>query len=91
MTSEHVRHLGAVGRAASCGTDDFGSFAEVRWTHYRRGYDAELFRIRAARVVEPMHRATRNTQRLSGANIDVCGLANLLLCRFVVPRAREGE
>src|SRR5215469_12278748 len=70
MTSKHVYHLCVVGRAASRGTDDFGSFAEVSRAHYRRCYDAELFRIRAARVIEPMHRASRNTQGLSGTNID---------------------
>ena len=74
MTSEHVHHLCVVGRAASCSIDDFGSFAEISRAHYRRCYDAELFRIHAARVIEPMHCASRNTQGLSGTNIDGCAV-----------------
>jgi hypothetical protein len=58
MTPEDVHHLRAVGRAAASGTDDFGRLAEVRGTHYRRGYDGELLHILAAEVVEAMDRAS---------------------------------
>ena len=50
--------------------DYFGSFAEVRGAHYRRGYDGELFRICAAQVIESMHPASGNAQRLPGTNLD---------------------
>jgi hypothetical protein len=58
MTPEDVQHLRVVGRAAGGGTDYFGSFAEVRRAHYRRGYDSELFHILAAEVIEAVHCAS---------------------------------
>src|SRR5512139_3050000 len=70
MTPEDVHHLRAVGRAAAGGTDYFGSFAEVRGAHYRRGYDGELFHILAAEVVEAVYRTSGNAQRLPGTNLD---------------------
>jgi hypothetical protein len=70
MTPEDVHHLREVGRAAGGGTDYFSNFAEVRGAHYRRGYDSELFRIRAAQVLEAVHRASGNSQRLTGTNLD---------------------
>src|SRR5450756_3152452 len=70
MTPEDVHHLRAVGRAAGGGTDYFGSFAEVRGTHYRRGYDGELFHILDAEVVEAVHRASGDAQRFSGTHLD---------------------
>src|ERR1035437_10711525 len=70
MTPEDVDHLGAVGKAAGGGTDYFGSFAEVRGAHYRRGYDGELFHIRAPEVIEAVHCASGDAQRLPGTNLD---------------------
>lgn len=70
MTPEDVHHLRAVGRAAGGATDYFVSFAEVHGAHYRRGYYSELFRIRAAEVIEAVHRASGNAQRLTGTNLD---------------------
>jgi hypothetical protein len=70
MTSEDVHHLRAVGRAADGGTDYFGSFAEVRGAHDRRGYDGKLFHILAAKVIEAVHRASGDAQRLPGTNLD---------------------
>src|SRR5207249_2250765 len=70
MTPEDVHHLRAVGRAAGSGTDDFGSFAEVRGAHHRRGYDGELFHILAAEVVEAVHRASGDAQCLPGTDLD---------------------
>ena len=69
MTPEDVHHLRAVGRAAAGGTDHFGSFAEVRRAHYRRGYDGELSHIRAAELIEAVHRASGDAQRLPGTNL----------------------
>lgn len=70
MTPEDLHYLRAVGRAAAGGTDYFGSFAEIRGAHYRRGYDGELFHILAAEVVEAVHRASGDAQRLSGTHLD---------------------
>src|SRR5512143_1554589 len=70
MPPEDIHHLRTVGRAAPGGTDYFGSFAEVRGAHYRRGYDSELFHILAAEVVETVYRASGDAQRLSGTNFD---------------------
>jgi hypothetical protein len=52
VTPEDVHHLHAVGRAGGGGTDYFGSLAEVRGAHYRRGYDGELFHIRELRTID---------------------------------------
>jgi len=70
MTPEDVHHLRAVGRAADGGIHYFGSFAEVRGAHYRRGYDGKLFHILAAEVIEAVHRASGDAQRLPGTNLD---------------------
>ena len=70
MTPEDVHHLRAVGRAAAGGTDYFGSFAEVCGAHYRRGYNGELFHILAAEVIEAVHCASGDAQRLPGTNLD---------------------
>ena len=55
MTPEDIHHLRTIRRAAAGGTDYFGSFTEVGWTHYRRGYDDELFYILAAEVIETVN------------------------------------
>ena len=70
MTAEDVRHFRAIGRATASGVYDFGSFSEVRGAHYRRGYDGELFHMLAAEIIEAVHRATGNAQRLSRTNLD---------------------
>jgi hypothetical protein len=70
MTPEDVRHLRTVGRAAGGGTDYFGSFAEVRRTHDRRSYDRQLCHILAAEVIEAVHRASGDAQRLPGTNLN---------------------
>ena len=70
MTPKDLRHLRAVKGAASGGTEYFGSFADVRGAHYCRGYDGELFHILAAEVIEAVHGAAGNAQRLAGTNLD---------------------
>jgi len=56
MTLEDLHHFRTIRWAAWGGTDYFGSFAEVRRTHYRWGYYDELLHIFAAKVIEAMHR-----------------------------------
>jgi len=70
MTLEDLRHLCAVGRTTTGGTDHFSGFAEVRGSHDRRGYEDELFHILVAKVIEAMHRTSRDAQRLPGTNLD---------------------
>jgi len=70
MTPEDVHHFRAIGWAATGGGDYFGGFSEVRGAHYRRGYDGELFHILVAEIVEAVHRASGDSQRLPGTNLD---------------------
>jgi hypothetical protein len=70
MPPEDVHDLRAGGRPAGGGTDYFGSFAEVRGAHYRSGYLGELFHILPAEVIEAVHRASGDAQRLPGTNVD---------------------
>ena len=70
MTPDDVSHLRAVGWAAGSRTDHFGSLAKVRGAHYRGRYDDKLFHILATEVIEAMHRASRDTQGLTGTNLD---------------------
>ena len=70
MTPEDLRHLRAVGRPANRSTNGFSRLAEIRRTHDRRADDTELFHILAAEVVEAVHRAPGDAQRLPGANLD---------------------
>jgi len=44
----------------------FGGLAEVRGPHDRRRYDGELFHILVAKIVEAVHRASGDAQRLPG-------------------------
>lgn len=62
-----VHHLRAVGRTGR--VDHFGGFAEVCRPHYSRGYDDELFDILAAEVIEAMHSASGDAQRLPRTNL----------------------
>ena len=48
----------------------FGGLAEVRGPHDRRRYDGELFHILVAKIVEAVHRASGDAQRLPGTNRD---------------------
>jgi len=100
MTPEDLHHFRAIGRPAGGGTDYFGSFTEVRWAHYRRGYDGELFRIIAAEVIESVHRTSGDAQRLPGANLDrrsvngpgkdaLDAVENLLVSIVLVGRCRQ--
>ena len=73
MTAEDVHHFRGIGRAAGGGGDYLGGFSEVRGAHYRRGYDGELFHILTAEIIEAVHRASGDAQRLPGTNLD--GLA----------------
>ena len=66
MTPEDVHHPLAVGRPAGGGTDEFSRFAEICGTHYRRGYDGELFRVLAAEVIKAVHHAPGDAQHLTG-------------------------
>ena len=64
MTAEDVH--GGPPAAASI----FGGLAEVRGPHDRRRYDGELFHILVAKIVEAVHRASGDAQRLPGTNRD---------------------
>ena len=46
------------------------AFAEICGTHYRRGYDGELFRVLAAEVIKAVHHASGDAQHLTGADLD---------------------
>ena len=65
MTAEDINHFRAIGRAAGGGGDYFGGFSEVCGAHYRRGYDGELFHILVAEIIEAVHRASGDAQRLA--------------------------
>ena len=64
MTAEDVHHFRAIVWAAGGSVDYFGGLAEVRGTHYRRGYDGELFHILVAEIVETVHRASGDAPTL---------------------------
>jgi hypothetical protein len=70
MTAEDVHHFRAIGRTASGSVDYFGGLTEVGRPHNRRGYDGELFHILVAEIIEAVHRASGNAQRLPGTNLD---------------------
>src|SRR3954470_4616961 len=44
--------------------------AEVGGAHYRGTYDGELFHILVAEIIEAVHRASGDAQRLPGTNLD---------------------
>ena len=69
MPPEDLRHLLRVGRAAR-GADQFSRFAEVRRAHDCRGYDGELLGILSAEVIEAVHRASWDEQRLPRPHLD---------------------
>lgn len=52
------------------GTDYLGSLAEVGGAHYRAGYDAELFRIHAAEIIEAVYRTAGDAKCLPGTYLD---------------------
>ncbi len=70
MTAKDVHHFRAIGRAAAGCVDYFGGLAEVRGLHNRRGYDGELFHILVSEIIEAVHRAPRDAQRLPGTNLN---------------------
>jgi hypothetical protein len=70
MTAEDVYHFRAIGRASGGIGDYFSGFSEVRGAHYRRGYDGELFHILVAEIIEAVHRASGDAQRLPGTNLN---------------------
>ena len=70
MTAEDAHHSRPIGRAAGCYCNYFGGFSEVCGAHYRRGYDGELFHILVAEIIEAVHRASGDAQRLPGTNLD---------------------
>ncbi len=70
MTAEDVHHFRVIGRATGGGCDYFGGLSEVRRTHYRRGYDGELLHVLVAEIIEAVHRASGDAQRLPGTNLD---------------------
>ncbi len=70
MAAKNIRHFHAIGRAATGPGDYFSGFAEVRRAHDRGGYDAKLFHILGAEVVEAVHRASGDAQRLPRTNMD---------------------
>ena len=70
MTAEDINHFRAIGRAAAGGCDYFGGFSEVCGAHYRGRYDGELFHILVAEIIEAVHRASGDAQRLPGTNLD---------------------
>src|SRR6266852_328018 len=70
MTAKDVHHSRAIGRAAASCVDYFGGLAEVRGPHNRRGYDGELFDILVSEIIEAVHRASRDAQRLPGTHLN---------------------
>src|SRR5215471_5977999 len=70
MTAEDVHHFRAIRWATGGSVDYFGGLAEVCGPHDRRGYDGELFHILVAEIVEAVHRASGDAQRLPGTNLD---------------------
>src|SRR5438067_11016101 len=70
MTAEDIHHFRTIGWTSAGSVDYFGGFAEVRRAHDRRGYDRELFHILVAEIVEAVHRASRNAERLPRTNLD---------------------
>jgi hypothetical protein len=70
MTAKDVHHFRVIGRAAAGCVDYFGGLAEVRGPHNRRGYDGELFHILVSAIIEAVHRAPRDAQRLPGTNLN---------------------
>ena len=70
MAAEDIHHFRTIGWAAGSGVDHFGSFPEIRGAHDRRRYDSELLRILVARIIETVHRASGDAQRLPGTNLD---------------------
>ena len=89
MAPEDVHHLRAVGRAAGGGSDYFGSFAEVRGAHYRRGYDGELFHILAAEVIEAGHGRAVDQGRQASGEDDAAKLSSLSVERSAVLGERD--
>ena len=70
MTAEDVHHFRAIGQCTCGGVDYFGGFSEISGAHVRRGYDGELLHILGAEIVEAVHRASGDAQRLPGTNLD---------------------
>jgi len=71
VTPEDFCYFLAGGRAAAAsGADQFSSFAEVRGADDRRGYDGKLLHILTAEVIEAVHRASGDAQRLPRPHLD---------------------
>src|SRR5271167_2842407 len=70
MTAEDVHHFCAIGRPAGGGGEYFSGFSEVRGAHYRRAYNGELYHILFPEIIEAVHRASGDAQRLPGTNLD---------------------
>ncbi len=69
MTAEDLAHLRALLRTARSSADHFASFAEVCGANCRWRYDAELFHILTAEVIESVHGAARDAECLPGTNL----------------------
>jgi len=70
VMAEDVHHFRTIGRTSSGSVDYFGGLAEVRRAHDRRGYDRELLHILVAEIVEAVHHASGNAERLPRTNLD---------------------
>jgi hypothetical protein len=70
MTPENVHHLRSVGWTAASSRNYCSSFTEVLWPHNCWRYKDQLFHILASEVIEAVHRATGNAQRLPGADLN---------------------
>src|SRR5262249_44577934 len=70
VSTKYIYHLLAVRRTSCGGVDYLGSLSEICWTHDRWGYDGELFHILGTEIIEAVHRAAWDTQRLPRTNLD---------------------
>jgi hypothetical protein len=70
VTAEDVHHFRTIRWTSGGSVDYCGGLAEICRPHDRRGYDGELFHILVAAIVEAVHRASGDAQRLSGTNLD---------------------
>lgn len=65
-----LRHPRSIRRASARRVDDLGRLTEERRTDRGWRYQTERFRVLLAGVVEPVHGAARDTERLPRSDVD---------------------